>query len=90
MIGVSIDNYVPGCVIWLETQIDDFFDRGAINPFEPDNTLYLHLPRFGMGVVRDAFDMDYVRPWAEQDSWAWTYSRPYSECHCKDSTVIDS
>lgn len=90
MIGVSIDNCIPGRVAWLETEIDDFFKRGGINPFEQDNTFYLHLPRFGMGVVRDAFDMDYVRPWVEQDGLAWTYSSPYSECHCKDSTVIDS
>ncbi|EHK45633.1 hypothetical protein TRIATDRAFT_40425 [Trichoderma atroviride IMI 206040] len=65
MIGVhfiSGIHDIPGRTIWLEKEIDDFFKRGGINPFELEDIRYLHLPRFGMGVVRDAFDMDYVRP----------------------------
>ncbi|PNP37987.1 hypothetical protein TGAMA5MH_10086 [Trichoderma gamsii] len=70
IIGVPIDIRIHGRAIWLEKEIDDFFKRGGINPFEQKEGYHdLPLPRFGMGVVRDAFDPDYVRPWVDEETY---------------------
>ncbi|KAM0461758.1 hypothetical protein ACHAO4_000943 [Trichoderma viride] len=69
VIGVPINHYIRGRAIWLEKEIDDFFKRGGINPFEKDDGQDSRLPRFGMGVVRDALDRDYVRPWVDSDTY---------------------
>ncbi|KAM0473421.1 hypothetical protein ACHAPX_008168 [Trichoderma viride] len=70
VIGVPIDGCIHGRAIWLEKEIDDFFKRGGINPFEKkEDYRDVPLPRFGMGVVRDAFDPDYVRPWVDEETY---------------------
>lgn len=50
IIGVPYDDYIRGRAIWLEEEIDDFFKRGGMNPFEIDEGEDPCQPRFGMGV----------------------------------------
>lgn len=69
VIGVRTHDCIRGRAIWLEKEIDDFFKRGGINPFEQVDYHDSPLPRFGMGVVRDAFDPDYVRPWVDEGTY---------------------
>ncbi|KAL7935647.1 hypothetical protein V8C35DRAFT_297866 [Trichoderma chlorosporum] len=66
IIGVPVDEYIRGRAIWIDEEIDSFFKGNGKNPFEDDDGQELdNVPRFGMGVVRDAFDPNYVRPWVD-------------------------
>ncbi|KAL6885424.1 hypothetical protein GGI43DRAFT_304672 [Trichoderma evansii] len=72
IIAIPIEHDARGRAIWIEKEIDDFFKRGGINPFEEDNSQGVHQPhqpRYGMGVVRDPFDPDYTRPWVDDETY---------------------
>ncbi|PTB41297.1 uncharacterized protein TrAFT101_010085 [Trichoderma asperellum] len=68
IMAASTDDHTRGRAIWVEKEIDDFLKRGGINPFE-NNGQELFTPCYGMGVVRDVFDPDWTRPWAEYETY---------------------
>jgi hypothetical protein len=55
----------PGRALWVEAEAARFLYSDDKNPFGEDGSDPDHIDRGQAGVVRDAFDPEYERPYAE-------------------------
>lgn len=71
-LGKSCANYIRGRAIWLDEQVEQFLYRKGVNLFVPGEDKLTH----PMGIVKDAFDPEYKRPYVPRSQNELEYHNP--------------
>lgn len=64
-IGIEEQCPVPGRATWVDDEVAEFLYADGPNPFDGG---FWQPVQQGKGVVRDTFDPEYERPWADDDT----------------------